>query len=159
MIGRYGDLSVYREVFKSTDFYRIMVGGLLIPAGYLFVRIDFFTEAIFGRLPNERILLNLFLFFSIALNGLPIILDAVKGLWKRKVNVDELVSIAIIACLINSNYLEAALISFIMVLGAFIEEAVSDRARGAIETLVKANPQTALIEKKRPHTNQAHQCR
>ncbi|WP_419660154.1 heavy metal translocating P-type ATPase A [Desulfosarcina variabilis str. Montpellier] len=34
-----------------------------------------------------------------------------------------------------------------MVLGAFIEEAVSDRARGAIETLVKANPQTALIEK------------
>jgi Cd2+/Zn2+-exporting ATPase len=147
MIGRYGDLSVYKEVFKSADFYRIMVGGLLIPTGYLFVRVDFSAEAIFGWLPNEKMLLNIFLFLSIALNGLPIILDAVKGLWQRKVNVDELVTIAIIACLINGNYLEAALISFIMVLGAFIEEAVSDRARGAIETLVNANPQTALIEK------------
>jgi len=148
MIGRYGDLSVYKTVFKSTDFYRIVAAGSLIPAGYLLSRIDFSMGDGNGLSPNGPALLNLFLIVSIALNGVPIILEAFKGLMRRKVNVDELVSIAIAACILNGNFLEAAVISFIMVLGSFIEEAVSDRARGAIETLVNANPRTAAIEEK-----------
>ena len=144
MIGRYRELAVYREIFKSTDFYRIMAGGLLIPIGYLISCIDLTQRLV--ALPPGIAIFVIFLCLSVALNGLPIILGALKGVVRRKVNVDELVSIAIIACLLNGNFLEAALISFIMVLGAFIEEAVSDRARSAIETLVKANPQTAVIE-------------
>lgn len=144
MIGRYRDLTVYREIFKSADFYRIMAGGLLIPIGYLISRIDL-TQHL-AALPSGIAVFGIFLSLSVALNGLPIVMGALKGMIRKKVNVDELVSIAIIACLLNGNFLEAALISFIMVLGAFIEEAVSDRARSAIETLVKANPQTAVIE-------------
>lgn len=66
---------------------------------------------------------------------------------KRQINVDERVSIAIIACMINGNYLEAAIVSAIMVLGALIEEAVSDSARNAIEQLKKMTPETATIER------------
>jgi len=146
MIGRYGDLSVYKTVFKSSDFYRIIAAGSLIPAGYLLSRINFSMGNGNGLSVNGPILVNLFLILSIAINGFPIILEALKGIMRRRVNVDELVSIAIVACLLTGNFLEAAVISFIMVLGSFIEEAVSDRARGAIEDLVKANPRTAMIE-------------
>ncbi|WP_319523264.1 heavy metal translocating P-type ATPase [uncultured Desulfosarcina sp.] len=146
MIGRYGDLSVYKTVFKSSDFYRIVAAGSLIPVGYLLSRIDFSMGIGPGLALTGPVLFNLLLILSIALNGFPIILEALKGLMRRKVNVDELVSIAIVACILNGNFLEAAVISFIMVLGSFIEEAVSDRARGAIETLINANPRTATIE-------------
>lgn len=150
MIGRYGDLSVYKTVFKSADFYRIIAAGSLIPAGFLLSRIDFDIDLSMGAgiIPSLTgpVLFNLLLILSTAINGVPIILEALKGLFRRKVNVDELVSIAIVACIFNGNFLEAAVISFIMVLGSFIEEAVSDRARGAIEALVNANPRTAAIE-------------
>ena len=150
MIGRYGDLSVFKTMFKSTDFYRIIAAGALIPAGVLLSGIDLRIHFSLGDNPGLSLtglmLLNLLLALSIAFNGLPIVLEALKGIVRRKVNVDELVSIAIVACIITGNFLEAATISFIMVLGAFIEEAVSDRARGAIENLVEANPKTALIE-------------
>lgn len=146
MIGRYNDLSVYRTLFKSTDFFRLMAGGLLVPVGYLLSQVNLSVEAVPGQPAIGELLFGSCLILSIAINAFSIIRDALKGLVQRKVNVDELVSIAIVACILNGNLLEAALISFIMVLGAFIEEAVSDSARGAIETLVKANPRTALIE-------------
>ncbi|BBO84160.1 hypothetical protein DSCO28_47260 [Desulfosarcina ovata subsp. sediminis] len=144
MIGRYGDLSVYKAVFQSADFYRIMAGGILIPAGYLLSRGDAWGSPM--NFPAGLAIFNLCLMLSVAINGLPIIAGALKGIFQRKVNVDELVSIAIVACVLNGNFFEAALISFIMVLGAFIEETLSSRARRSIESLVKVNPHTALIE-------------
>ncbi len=47
----------------------------------------------------------------------------------------------------TGNFLEAAVVSAIMVAGALVEEAVSDSARNAIESLVKMTPDTALLEK------------
>ena len=85
-------------------------------------------------------ILNGFLAISVFINGFPIIKEALKGVLKRRVNVDELVSIAIAACLANGSFFEAAIISFIMVLGSFVEEGVSSRARGAIESLMEMNP-------------------
>ncbi len=151
MVGRFRDLSVYTEIFKSRDFARILVGAALIPAGYWLVGVDGGGLPVSIPGPLRALFegttpLSLLLLFSVALNGLPIIAGAIRGIVEKKVNVDELVSIAIVACLLTGNLLEAALISLIMVLGAFIEEAVSDRARGAIAGLVAVNPQTALVE-------------
>ncbi|MDX9964659.1 HAD-IC family P-type ATPase [Desulfobacter postgatei] len=91
--------------------------------------------------------MNIILIISILINGVPIIIEAVKGIAQRQVNVDELVSIAIIACIANGNFLEAAVVSAIMVAGALMEEAVSDSALHAIEELVKMTPDTAFLEK------------
>ncbi len=49
---------------------------------------------------------------SVAINGLPVILGAIKGLLARRVNVDELLALAIIACLLNGELLTAAEITF-----------------------------------------------
>lgn len=139
MIGRYAKLNVYQEIFKSSDFYRVAGGAFLIPVALLM-----------GLVSNAGLvaslsLKELVLIVSVVVNGLPIIKEAVKGAMAKEVNVDELVSIAIIACMLTGNYLEAAVVSAIMVAGALIEEVVSDSARQAIKELVGMTPDTATL--------------
>lgn len=140
MIGRYADLNVYQEIFKSEDFFRVMAGAALIPAALAVKPMNIHVLS-FISLPD------IFLLVSILVNGLPIVIEALKGMTKRQVNVDELVSIAVIACVLNGNFLEAAVVSGIMVFGALVEEAVSDSARHAIRKLMEITPKTALVEK------------
>jgi len=140
MIRRHANLDVYKEIFSSKDFIRTAIGAFLIPVAYLADEM--------GLQPLPAIsAMNIILIISVLINGVPIIIEAVKGIAQRQVNVDELVSIAIIACIANGNFLEAAVVSAIMVAGALMEEAVSDSARHAIEELVKMTPDTARLEK------------
>ena len=138
MIGRYSDLSVYKEIFSSEDFIRTGLGAALIPIA---LAAGFFMGTGPGLWISELLLLA-----SIAVNGFPIVLSAVKGIAKRQMNVDELVSIAILACLFTGNFFEAAVVSAIMVIGALVEEAVSDSARQAIRELMAVTPDTAVVE-------------
>lgn len=140
MIGRHADLSVYKEIFRSEDFIKVSFGAFLIPLAFILPKLSVVPAFNLG-------LLDMALLLSIAVNGLPIIIEAGKGLLKREINVDELVSIAIIACVLNGNYLEGAVVSAIMVFGALIEEAVSDGARNSIRRLVEITPATTVIER------------
>lgn len=138
MIGRYSDLSVYKDIFLSKDFIRAGLGAALIPVA---MALDAWLGPSGNRWPAELLLL-----VSVAVNGLPIVLSALKGITRKQMNVDELVSIAILACLFSGNYFEAAVVSAIMVIGALVEEAVSDSARNAIRELMEVTPDRAVIE-------------
>lgn len=140
MIGRHADLSVYRELFRSEDFVKVSFGAFLIPLSFSLPQIQIVPSFNLG-------LLDIALLLSVAVNGFPIIVQAGKGILNKEINVDELVSIAIIACVINGNYLEAAVVSAIMVFGALVEEAVSDSARNSIRKLVEVTPDSTTIEK------------
>jgi len=80
-----------------------------------------------------------------SINGAPIIWGAVKGLIEREVNVDELVSLAIIASLIQGEFLTAAVVSFVMTFGGLIEQVTSESARKAIKSLIRISPETATV--------------
>jgi Cd2+/Zn2+-exporting ATPase len=118
----------------------VSFGAFLIPLSLILPKIQVVPSIHLG-------LLDIALLLSIAVNGLPIIVEAGKGLLNKEINVDELVSIAIIACVINGNYLEGAVVSAIMIFGALVEEAVSDSARNSIRKLVEVTPNTTTIEK------------
>ncbi len=135
MIGRFAKLGVYQELLRSGYFYRVSFAGALALASYLWDRGN-------GSLSTVGIALSL---ASVVINGTPIIWGAIRGLIERKVNVDELVSLAIIAALVEGEFLTAAVVSFVMVLGALIEQATSDSARKAIESLVTLSPEIATI--------------
>ena len=135
MIGRFSQLGVYHELVRSRYFYRVAFAGTLALASYLWDRGT-------GTLSTVGIALAL---ASVALNGAPIIWAAIQGLLERKVNVDELVSLAIIAALLEGEFLTAAVVSFVMVLGALIEQATSDSARKAIQSLITLSPETATV--------------
>lgn len=135
MIGRYNQLGVYRELVRSRDFYIIIFAGLLALASWI---VDYNDDAISKTGAALAI-------FSVAINGLPIIWGAIKGLYNRQVNVDELVSIAIAASLFRGEFLTAAVVGFVMTLGGLIEEITSESARKAIKSLIEITPQTATV--------------
>jgi Cd2+/Zn2+-exporting ATPase len=135
MIGRYSKLGVYHELFRSRDLYLCAAGGTFALASYL-------TGTLYGRSPVYPISLAL---VSVAINGLPIIWNAARGLFGRHINVDELVSLAIVASLLGGEFLAAAVVSFVMTLGGLIEKVTSDSARRAIKSLIRISPETATV--------------
>lgn len=135
MIGRFSQLGVYRQLVCSRDFARIIFAGVLALASYFWARSGSGASDVADGLA----------LVSVALNGLPIIWGAIAGLSRRQVNVDELVSLAIIASLVQGEFLTAAVVSFVMVLGSLIEQATSDSARRAIQALMTVAPETAHI--------------
>ena len=135
MIGRFSKLGVYEELLRLRDFYVAFGAALFMLASYIVDR---------GN-PEPSIYGNILALIAVAVNGLPIIWGAFKGLLDRKVNVDELVSLAIIASLIQGEFLAAAVVSFVMTIGGLIEQATSDSARKAIKSLIRISPETATV--------------
>lgn len=68
---------------------------------------------------------------------------AVKGLLERRMNVDELVAIALVASVLQGEFLGAAEVAFIMTLGTLVEEAVSESSRRSIQALAGMTPERA----------------
>ncbi len=82
---------------------------------------------------------------SLAFTGFPIVWGALRGLARGKTNVDELVSIAIVASILLGEWISAAIVALIMVLGCLIEEYTGARARRHIERLLASSPDGALV--------------
>lgn len=128
MIGRFRDRTVFRQVLLTAT------SGLLIALSWLF---HWFY-------PQPAVEAGAAL-LAAALCGGPIILEALKGLWAREVNVDELVSLAILAAVVSGEFLTAATVSFIMVLGSLLEAVTAAHARAAIESLAALTPDKARL--------------
>ena len=137
MIGRFTKLGVYRELFRLRDFYLAFGAGILALLSYL---IDY------GH-PTSSLWGNTLAILSVVVNGAPIVWGAARGLVERQVNVDELVSLAILASLLQGEFLTAAVVSFVMTFGGLIEEVTSESARKAIQSLIQITPETVTVLK------------
>jgi Cd2+/Zn2+-exporting ATPase len=135
VIGRFAHLGVYEDLLKSRDFLKVGFAGLLALAGFITGRYS----------ADYTVISKTLILASVAINGLPIIVEAGRGLIEKRVNVDELLAIAIIACLVSGEFLTAAVVSFIMVFGALIEEAAAASARKSIQSLIKVSPKQAVV--------------
>jgi Cd2+/Zn2+-exporting ATPase len=135
MIGRFSKLGVYQELIRLRSFYISFTAGLLALLSYIIDHGNL-TPSFAG---------NCFSLISVTINGVPIVWGAAKGLIRRKVNVDELVSLAIIASLIQGEFIAAAVVSFVMTIGGLIEQVTSESARKAIKSLIRISPQTATV--------------
>jgi len=137
MIGRFSRLGVYEELLQSSAFIKLGIGALLALAG--FVLEQWLEPGARKQLVSSGLYLA-----SVAVNGLPIVVGAVQGLLERRVNVDELLALAIVASLAGGELLTAAVVSTIMVLGSLIEEATAESARRSIQALIQVSPKQAL---------------
>lgn len=133
MIGRLTRENTLAEVGVRKVAKVLAAGGLILAAFWL----EYLSEA------KSRYVLLLCL-ASLSLTGFPVIFGAARGLARFKTNVDELVSLAIIASLILGEWISAAVVAFIMVLGGLLEEFTSARARRQIEQLALSSPEYAL---------------
>ncbi len=143
MIGRLvrSDTAINVDALKLAG---VVAAGVLIAAA---VSVEYATDW-----PHELVIgLSV---ASLCFTGFPIIWEAVRGLMRLQVNVDELVSIAIIASMILGEWISAASVGWIMVLGGLIEQYTSQRARRHIETLVESGPDSALLVEDDGHVRQ-----
>lgn len=109
-------------------------------AGWQKWQIDFFPSPL-----NN--LESLFAIIGIIIGWYEILTTAIKTLISFNLNVDVLVSIAVIASLFVPAYKEAVTVIFIVLLGEFLENFTVSKTRMAIKKLVELMPDKVRIKK------------
>jgi Cd2+/Zn2+-exporting ATPase len=126
----------YEVVIKTRDFAITATTGVLI-----------LVSAILSLFPVSPVVPMMLALIAVAVGGLTIAVSAIRGLLSRKINVDELVTIAIVASVIYGEYLSAAFVAFMMLFGKILEDFTVERAKKAIEVLGKLSPATAHVRR------------
>ena len=75
---------------------------------------------------------------------IPIAIQAYQSLLVRVVSIDVLVTIAVAGAFIIKNYEEAAIVTFLFLLGAYLEQRTLNKTRSAIKELTEMAPESAL---------------
>ena len=123
----------YGPLVRTSHFRTVAATGVLIIAAWLVslagVDVPYLAEGL--------------ALAAVGIGGLGIVWGALQGLRQRQVNVDELVSIAVIASVLAGEYLSAGLVVFMMIFGQLLEEATSQRATAALEHLAELQPDRA----------------
>ncbi len=133
MIGRFKNTGTYGKLLQMKQFAILVLGAILITVGYI---LDHAQYSFFS---------NLFALAAAILMGGPIVKEALQGLLQRRLNVDELVSLAMIASIAIGEYGSAAVVSLIMSAGSLGEEFTTKKARSAIGRIMRLNPERATV--------------
>ncbi|WP_373424031.1 heavy metal translocating P-type ATPase [Haploplasma modicum] len=111
----------------------IILNAILIVLGFL-------TKWIF----KNDLLFEIFLIAASIIGILPIMIQAFSALRYKLVTIDLLVTIAVLGAFIIKNYEESAIVTFLFLFGAFLEQKTIGKARSAIKKLIDFKPQKAL---------------
>lgn len=76
---------------------------------------------------------------------IPIILTAISSLKVKLISIDVLVSLAVIGAFIIGEFNEAAIVTWLFMLGEVLEDFTLKKTRSAVSDLVSMTPQTALV--------------
>ena len=114
---------------------------LTIVSGIFFIG-GFFISWQFGNKEISQI----FYYISILSGGYFVFLSAFRGLLRQRfLNINFLVTIAAIGAIYINQLAEAAAVIFFFALAEVFEEFGIDRARKAVESLIKKSPQTTIL--------------
>ncbi|MBI2618899.1 MAG: cadmium-translocating P-type ATPase [Ignavibacteriales bacterium] len=111
-----------------------VLSGIFFGIGLLLKAIDI----------HEPLPLVLFL-SSIVVGGWRIAFKAMKAVAQRSLDMNFLMTIAVIGALVIGEYAEAAAVVFLFALSLLLESMSIDRSRRAIQSLMKLSPSTATV--------------
>lgn len=77
--------------------------------------------------------------------GYPIMIKAWQAVRMRVFSIELLVTIAVVGALIIGEYVEAAVVSFLFIFGAYLEARSLRRARASVKALFDMAPQEAIV--------------
>ncbi len=114
-----------------------LAGGILIFNAFISIRI----------FPNSPAISELSALAGALLLGLPMIVKSFKGFFTGRLELTELASIAVLACIALGDYRTAGVVAFILILGELLEHRTALGAQEAIESLLKLTPPMAHLVK------------
>ena len=106
----------------------------------LLIILAFFSYFVFH---NEQITEISFIIASI-IGVLPIAIQAFQAIRVKVVSIDLLVTIAVIGAFIIRNFEESAIVTFLFLFGAYLEQRTLNHTRSAIKELTEMAPESAL---------------
>lgn len=118
---------------KRRRLIAIMSGELILVA----IIASRFTWA--GRFPD------ILMVVATVVAGVQIARRAIDGLWRRQVTIELLVTIAATGALIIGEYWEAAAVTFLFVVGGWLEARTMSKTRAALAKLIDLAPVTAWV--------------
>jgi Cd2+/Zn2+-exporting ATPase len=128
---REGD--VMQRAILSKKNYIMFVSAILIAIG--------FTSALAFK--NEAVAVWALAIASV-LGAAPIAIQAYQALKVKVVSIDVLVIIAVAGAFIIRNFEESAIVTFLFLFGAYLEQRTLNKTRSAIKELTEMAPESAL---------------
>ncbi len=93
---------------------------------------------------KQMVLFNTALIIASIIGVLPIAFQAYQALRVKVVSIDVLVTIAVLGAFFIQNYEESAIVTFLFLFGAYLEQRTLNHTRSAIKELTEMAPETAL---------------
>lgn len=112
-----------------------LVNGILVVVGF----------GAHFLLHNEPLEVWAFILASL-LGVVPIALQAYQALRVRVVSIDLLVTIAVVGAFAIQNFEESAVVTFLFLFGAYLEQRTLNQTRSAIKELTELAPESALLQ-------------
>lgn len=110
-----------------------LISGLLIVLGF------------FGRFVLDNLIMfNGSLIIASVLGIAPIAIQAYQALKVKVISIDVLVTIAVIGALLIKTYEESAIVTFLFLFGAYLEQRTLNQTRSAIKDLTDMAPEKAM---------------
>src|SRR5690554_797315 len=101
--------------------------------------------AFFGRFSLDNMaIFNWSLIIASILGVAPIAIQAYQALKVKVVSIDVLVTIAVVGAMLIQNYEESAIVTFLFLFGAYLEQRTLNKTRSAIKELTEMAPESAL---------------
>ena len=109
-------------------------------AGAVLIATGFISELVFRY---EVVAVWSFIVASL-IGVLPVIIQAYQSLRVKVVSIDVLVTIAVLGAFFIQNYEESAIVTFLFLFGAFLEQRTLNKTRSAIRELTEMAPESAF---------------
>ena len=121
-----------RHIIRNKNLITLL-GGILIAVGFI-------SKWTMGNM----VIFTWSLIIASVIGLAPIAIQAFQALRFRVVSIDVLVTIAVGAAFLIQNYEEAAIVTFLFLFGAFLEQRTLNKTRSAIKELLDMAPESAL---------------
>ena len=126
-------MKMQRQILQHKNHLAIISGGLIV-AAYLFQWGFHWSAGWQGAMILASIL-----------GFVPIALQAYQALRVKVVSIELLVSIAVLGAFFIGEYNEYAIVTFLFLFGALLEQKTLEKTRSAISALTKMAPATAIL--------------
>lgn len=100
---------------------------------------------ILNKIYGYNTLVTILMILTTIVAGLPVIKNAVNGIRYKVIGIDLLVTIAVIGAIFIKEYWEAAAVTYLFMLGDYLEAKTLDKTRSAISALVDMAPDIARV--------------
>lgn len=93
---------------------------------------------------DQKLIFDVTFIIASVIGVLPIAISAFQALKVKVISIDLLVTIAVVGAFIIKAYEESAIVTFLFLFGAYLEQRTLNKTRSAIKALTEMAPETAL---------------